>query len=424
MLALCQRLVAFVRLTRVGKHSTTLAYLLALRCLGARLPRLRVTDNVNSKRQPKVFLDITNLSVVDSATGIHRVVKEFLHRIIMQDNSFSVTLVTSRGIRGGYLEVFASGPKYDSFTASVQAVSPAAGDIFLGLDLNIYGTIRNKRYLRSLKESGVRVAFVVYDVLPLEFPNFWRREDCVTFGHKLWLNAILESNMLISISNDVSAKVELLAESLGFEDKPRFETCTLGSDFNRLTSAKAPTQSASNVPRGRKSKSYLMVGTIEPRKGVAEVLDVFEALWITGELSRLTIVGRIGWLTDRLVERLASLQNAYPQLKWLRDVGDAQLEDAYFEADFLIAASFGEGFGLPLVEASQRGMAVIARDIPVFREVAGERALYFNSKESLHECIRLAGNTDDHAPWVPEGCARSWDEAAEELKSLLFYTND
>lgn len=40
----------------------------------------------------------------------------------------------------------------------------------------------------------------------------------------------------------------------------------------------------------------------------------------------------------------------------------------------LIAASFGEGFGLPLIEAAQHGLPIMARDIAVFREVAKEYA--------------------------------------------------
>jgi len=48
----------------------------------------------------------------------------------------------------------------------------------------------------------------------------------------------------------------------------------------------------------------------------------------------------------------------------------------------LIAASEGEGFGLPLIEAAQHGVPIIARDLPVFREVAGDGAYYFNGKDS------------------------------------------
>ena len=50
--------------------------------------------------------------------------------------------------------------------------------------------------------------------------------------------------------------------------------------------------------------------------------------------------------------------------------------------------SEGEGFGLPLVEAAQHGLALIARDLPVFRELAGEHAFYWQgSGEPLDATI-------------------------------------
>ena len=47
-----------------------------------------------------------------------------------------------------------------------------------------------------------------------------------------------------------------------------------------------------------------------------------------------------------------------------------------------MASSEGEGFGLPLIEAAHFSLPIIARDIPVFREVAGEAAFYFRADEA------------------------------------------
>ncbi|WP_115760418.1 glycosyltransferase, partial [Escherichia coli] len=66
------------------------------------------------------------------------------------------------------------------------------------------------------------------------------------------------------------------------------------------------------------------------------------------------------------------------RLFWLDGVSDEYLEKIYAASDCLIAASEGEGFGLPLIEAAQHKLPIIARDIPVFREVAGNHALYFS----------------------------------------------
>ena len=59
-------------------------------------------------------------------------------------------------------------------------------------------------------------------------------------------------------------------------------------------------------------------------------------------------------------------------LTWLRDASDEELRLEYLEADLLVMASRGEGFGLPIVEALAHGTPVVARDLPVFRELLGD----------------------------------------------------
>ncbi|WP_370457271.1 glycosyltransferase [Herbaspirillum sp. SJZ107] len=46
------------------------------------------------------------------------------------------------------------------------------------------------------------------------------------------------------------------------------------------------------------------------------------------------------------------------------------------------AASEGEGFGLPLIEAARHGIPIVARGLPVFREVAGDHAHYFEGRDA------------------------------------------
>jgi glycosyltransferase involved in cell wall biosynthesis len=95
----------------------------------------------------------------------------------------------------------------------------------------------------------------------------------------------------------------------------------------------------------------------------------------------------------------------------------------YAQATCLIAASEAEGFGLPLIEAAQHGLPIIARDIPVFREVAGEHAYYFSGKksETLAEAIRnwlalsQAGGAPESRfmPWL------TWQQSAKSLLDLV-----
>jgi glycosyltransferase involved in cell wall biosynthesis len=80
-------------------------------------------------------------------------------------------------------------------------------------------------------------------------------------------------------------------------------------------------------------------------------------------------------------------------LYWIEGASDEELQRLYASCDALIAASYMEGFGLPIVEAAEYGKPVIASDIPVFREVIGESqaAAFFEagSSSALSACIEV-----------------------------------
>ena len=124
--------------------------------------------------------------------------------------------------------------------------------------------------------------------------------------------------------------------------------------------------------------AFLMVGTIEPRKGQEQVLSAFELLWQQQVDVALVIVGKEGWETEALINRIRNNKYLNTNLFWLPGIDDMFLKKIYATAKCLIAASLGEGFGLPLIEAAQHKLPIIARDIPIFREVAGGYAYYFS----------------------------------------------
>ncbi|MCR2832000.1 glycosyltransferase, partial [Acidithiobacillus ferrooxidans] len=108
---------------------------------------------------------------------------------------------------------------------------------------------------------------------------------------------------------------------------------------------------------------------------------------------------------------------------YLQGISDEFLKAVYDASTCLLAASEGEGFGLPLIEAARHGLPIIARDIAVFREVADTHAFYFSGKEPQD----LAGAIQDwlalfHAnrhpksegmPWL------TWAQSADRLKRIL-----
>ena len=163
---------------------------------------------------------------------------------------------------------------------------------------------------------------------------------------------------------------------------------------------------------------FLMVGSLAPNKRHADALDAFELLWGRGSQATLVILGRPGWLTDHVVARIRTHPENGRRLRWLDDSGDEELTAAYRDAHALIAASEIEGFGLPVVEALVRGVPVIASDIPVFREVAGDWAEYFEmgNPHSLADKVEKAACR----PRRDVGSFKwhNWDDAARRVFAL------
>jgi glycosyltransferase involved in cell wall biosynthesis len=162
-----------------------------------------------------------------------------------------------------------------------------------------------------------------------------------------------------------------------------------------------------------------MVGTVEPRKGQRQALDAMELLWKKGVDANLVIVGKQGWMVDELAERLAAHPEKDCRLFWLPGVSDEMLLELYRRASALLAPSEGEGFGLPLIEAAQHGIPIIARDLPVFREVAGEHAEYFSGlgPDDLADALErwLALHREGKAPVSTGMPWLTWQQSAQQL---------
>jgi len=161
------------------------------------------------------------------------------------------------------------------------------------------------------------------------------------------------------------------------------------------------------------------------------VLDAFDRLWGEAVDVNLIVVGAEGWrglprdmrrTIPQITARLQSHHQSGKRLFWLNGPSDEYLEKIYAASSCFIAAAEGEGFGLPLIEAARHGLAIIARDIPVFREVAGEHAFYFAAEnpdlaQAIKDWLRLY-RTGQH----PNSGAlpiTAWAQSAERVMNVL-----
>jgi glycosyltransferase involved in cell wall biosynthesis len=132
---------------------------------------------------------------------------------------------------------------------------------------------------------------------------------------------------------------------------------------------------------GITGKFILTLGTIEPRKNLLAMLEAY--IRLPEEMQQeyaFVSAGKIGWNCEAEVARLAELQKEGKHIIRVGYVNEEERAVLYHNAALFTWASHYEGFGMPILEAMSYGTPCAISDIPVFREVARDTALYFDQE--------------------------------------------
>ncbi len=135
-----------------------------------------------------------------------------------------------------------------------------------------------------------------------------------------------------------------------------------------------------------------MVGTIEPRKNLLQLLTVWHRWTQEGRSprARLIVVGRRGWENENILELLDRSKGLAPSVIEVASLGDARMVALLKGATALLAPSFVEGYGLPIAEALALGTPVIASDTDAHREAGGAFADYLDPLDGSSAGCRLS----------------------------------
>lgn len=256
---------------------------------------------------------------------------------------------------------------------------PAQNNVLLLIDAT-WGIEGFWQPVEAFKKRGGQVVGVVYDIIPISHPEFCVPELSAVFGK--WLPKLISvADGIICISKFTASCVDdfadqQLADGL-IKTKPRVSYFHLGSDLDLTNSSEQASIGLREI-FNESNHIFLVVGSIEPRKNHAYILDAFDRLWSEGQHATLVIIGKVGWKNDELLARITEHPKYNSELYLIRDASDADLGFCYENGSALIFASKIEGFGLPIVEAFQRGLPVLCSDIPVFREIADGKAIFFD----------------------------------------------
>jgi glycosyltransferase involved in cell wall biosynthesis len=179
------------------------------------------------------------------------------------------------------------------------------------------------------------------------------------------------------------------------------------------------------LPAGIREPFLLWVGTLEPRKNPKAAIAALRiAVADRVKSLSLVLVGMNGWRSGSLgVDLDRELKSA--NVVWLTSVDDGMLATLYSRAEALIFPSFYEGFGLPILEAMTLGCPVVASDIAVAREVAGDTAFFVDPHDhsSVAHGVALALEQGKDEARIRAQMSRaerfSWERSARALRAAI-----
>jgi len=178
---------------------------------------------------------------------------------------------------------------------------------------------------------------------------------------------------------------------------------------------------AALLPKEDKERYLLSVASLVPRKNIKRLLEAY--CGIEKPDYALYIVG--GMHTNYADTNLSTYVNK-KGVKFLGYVNGEELNRLYRNATAYINPSLYEGFGIPLIEAMSQECAVVVSDIPAFKEVCGDAALYFNPtdiEDMRRQMNRIMHDEDLRQQLAEKGIGQvklfSWEQSAQTIKRII-----
>jgi glycosyltransferase involved in cell wall biosynthesis len=354
-------------------------------------PQARVLDLTRSLRR-----------VGRMATGVDRVERAYLKHLMTQDapfyglcrTAFGYVLLDAEGLRRfsdcldgapwdkpGLLSRLPRGrdaalERAESTVRrlSVARASPAGLKRMLArlpegfAYLNVGHSNLTDRVLSSVARAGGHISVMVHDVIPLDYPTFQRPGTVAPFEEKL-RRVGRYADLVLYNSQDTQHRCEGYLHRWG--RVPRGIVAHLGVEVptpdGDLLARLLPDRSLLDRPY------FVVLGTIEPRKNHAFLLDIWGRLG--PEAPGLMICGSRGWNNDAVFARLDDLPPESP-IRELGALPDEAISALLQGSAGLLFPSHAEGFGLPPAEALRLGTRVLCNNLSVLREILGDKAVY------------------------------------------------
>ncbi|MBP3297992.1 MAG: glycosyltransferase family 4 protein [Lachnospiraceae bacterium] len=346
-------------------------------------------------RFPKIYIDVTVLTLATFITGIQRVTREICLRTIKEHRE-RVFLIHYNAAEDMYYRIdnegftaYYTGKKYIKERMVTKERVPHTdideNSVFFDLDAAWMCRMKRSYLLPVLKKQGAHIVAHIYDIISITHPQYCLERGVYNFMDYIGAHLLYADAFIVNAEATVN-EIKNLTEKIGCR-MPECTVVPLGADFgekkqiNRSDISEKAAEAA--------SKPYiLMVGTIEPRKNHKLLLKAYDT-----ELKEMgyhiIFAGSMGWRMEDFRKQLEDHPDYGKGIYHFEGLDDNDIAYLYQNALFLAFCSYTEGFGLPVIEAIHHGTPVLAADIPVLREVGREYCVWFEQDNAGDLCDKI-----------------------------------
>jgi glycosyltransferase involved in cell wall biosynthesis len=233
-----------------------------------------------------------------------------------------------------------------------------------------------------------KIVLTIHDLAFIRFPQFNFDWFIKKYTKEVTKNALIAKRIIAvsnSTKNDIVDLIKINPEKVDVTHE------AADGVFRKLIKSekKYNLQKKYNISK----KFILSVGTIEPRKNFETLIRAFNTLKKDGHDIQLVIAGRTGWKSEATYEE----KEKSPFRKDIIFTGrltDDELVQFYNMAELFVYPSFFEGFGLPVLEAMQCGLPVVASNTSSIPEIVRDPVtrtflVEVNNEKEFSEKINL-----------------------------------
>lgn len=272
--------------------------------------------------------------------------------------------------------------------------------------------------------SPVPTVVSVMDVSYFRFPEMFNANDLYQLRN--WTEySVKKAKKVLTISNSSRDDIIKLYK------KPKEKVVTIYPGIKNFISLE-PRVFGMNQLQAKyhtSKKFILFVGTLQPRKNIVRLIEAFSKVLTSPDTHeeglQLVIIGKKGWQYEEILEAPKKF-GVEDEVKFLENVPDNDLDIFYQHALCYVLPSLYEGFGLPVIEAMQRGCPVITSNVSSLPEAGGDAALYVNPEDvnDIAEKIsKLITDKNLREDLIAKGKKQaekfSWNKSAKETFHIL-----